>query len=123
MLARWFLLTLLLLHPVRGVLAVSTPAGRATDACERVDGASVCCPMCVAFDECPCAGEPGRDEDPAPATPPVAGDGLRLIPGGIEPVWNDERPATAPLSVRPSRGPPAASSVNAFLSVVCVWTI
>lgn len=121
MLARWFLLTLLLLHPVRGVLAVSTPAWPPTGSC--VD-TGVCCPLCVALDECPCAGEPQRGEDPAPATPPVSGDGPRMIPGDIDSVWNDERPATAMLSVRSARGPPAAAaSVNAFLSVVCVWTI
>lgn len=124
MLARWFLLMLLLLHPVRGVLAVSAPSGRVVDSCATVEAGVVCCPLCVALDECPCASEPERGEDPAPAVPPVVGDGPRVVPGGIDVVWNDERPTMVPLSVRSARGPPAsAASVNAFLSVVCVWTI
>lgn len=115
---------LLVLHPVRGVMAVSTQSGRTADPCATADAEAVCCPLCVALDECPCVAKPERGEDPAPATPPVTGDGPRVIPGGIEPVWNDERPVTAMPSVRSARGPPAAAaSVNAFLSVVCVWTI
>jgi hypothetical protein len=124
MAARWMLVLLLLMHPVRGVLAMP-PRQVATPVSQCGGPGMGCCPLCAALDECPCATDPGPGELPEPATPPTAPDGPRMVAAaGAGAIVFVERPAFVCLKIHGARAPPAGrASVNAFLSVVCVWTI
>lgn len=123
---RLFLVLLLLLHPIRGVLAAGpesraiAPVQGAGDSCSS-DG---CCPLCIEIDACPCASDPTQDRDPAPVVPPTTNDAPRLIAaGGAWSVRSDGAPRAPSPGIAGARAPPAvAMSVNDFLSIVCVWT-
>ena len=125
MLARWFLALLLLIHPVQGVLAAGpearpvTPATVAADPC----GADGCCPICTELDTCLCIAAPGQDRDPAPVAPPTTNDAPRVITSGGWAIWSGTARAAPTTGIAGARAPPAvAPTVNAFLSIVCVWT-
>jgi hypothetical protein len=122
MAARWMLVLLLLLHPVRGVLAM--PARAVEMPVSACGGDGTCCPLCAGLDTCPCVADRGPGELPEPVTPPTTGEGPRVIAAGGGPVFVVERAASVVLTVCAARAPPAVwGSVNEFLSVVCVWTI
>jgi hypothetical protein len=124
MAARWMLVLLLLVHPVRGVLAM--PARPAVPPVSQCGGPGMgCCPLCDALDACPCATDPGPGELPEPVTPPTAPDGPRMVAALDGSVAVDaDRATSVSLKIHGARAPPAQrASVNAFLSVVCVWTI
>lgn len=118
--ARWMLALLLLLHPLRGAMAAWPEPSGPGPAC-TADG---CCPLCAAAPACPCSAAPEPGDPPEPLTLPAKPDAARAAPGD----------ATAEVGLEPSvaRAPKVARSrppagvpgpVNAFLSVVCVWTI
>ncbi|MFK7883524.1 MAG: hypothetical protein AB8F26_04985 [Phycisphaerales bacterium] len=119
MLARLMLAFILLLHPVRGVLAASLDAPQAGEVC-----GSMCCPLCAEFDVCPCnVGPDDPTPIPEPAAPIQGSENLRLLASDV--------PFIAPVrSVRVAspRAPPAISlrgldaTVGLFLSRVCLWT-
>lgn len=123
MAARWMLVLLLLVHPVRGVLAM--PARPAVAPVSQCGGPGMgCCPLCDALDACPCATDPGPGELPEPVTPPTAPDGPRMVAGSQATPFVMDRATAVILKVCGPRAPPSQrASVNAFLSVVCVWTI
>lgn len=123
MAARWMLVLLLLLHPVRGVLAVPDRAAAApVSQCGGTGGA--CCPLCETLDTCPCMTDPGPGELPEPVTPPTAPDGPRAVAAPDTTVFVADRVTPVALKVNGSRAPPGVPGpVNEFLSVVCVWTI
>lgn len=123
MAARWFLVLLLLLHPVRGVLAAGPQARTLPAAPVETCSSDGCCPLCAELDACPCATDPGQDRDPAPVAPPTTGEGPRVIVTGGWAVWAFTLPAALPVRIAGARAPPAVfTTVNEFLSVVCVWT-
>lgn len=123
MAARWMLVLLLLLHPVRGVLAMPSRAVETPVSFCGGDG-TACCPLCAGLDQCPCLADRGPGELPEPVTPPTTNDGPRVIAATDGPVFVFERSASVLLRVRGARAPPVVwGSVNGFLSVVCVWTI
>lgn len=124
MTAHWFLAMLLLINPLRGVVAPSLePAGTGVSQAPSCALVGDCCPLCTP-DTCPCAGDdPAQDRDPAPATPPTKGDAPRVTGSGTGPVWFDALEPLASLRDASPRAPPShPAPVNAFLSLVCVWT-
>lgn len=121
MLARWLLVALLLIHPVRG-LAVAC-VGESAEPSVVCDPAG-CCPLCEIAGECPCAGEDSRL--PEPAAPMQTGPTAEAPRLALEPeplVWSDavvwrRLPS---VNARPEARA-VARCVNEFLSTVCVWT-
>lgn len=125
MTAHWFLILLLLIHPMRGVVMPSPEPSRfglpQPASCLM---AGDCCPLCSHLDTCPCAvNDPGHDRDPAPVVPPTKGDTPRPVGVGAGPVWIEALSPVTPLRDAAPRAPPSGSArVNDFLSLVCVWT-
>ncbi|MCC5824242.1 MAG: hypothetical protein LAT64_11200 [Phycisphaerales bacterium] len=125
MTAHWFLILLLLIHPLRGVVMLSPEPSRfvsqQTASCPL---AGDCCPLCSAFDACPCTiNDPGPDRDPAPAVPPTKSDLPRPVGVSAGPVWREAlTPVTLLRDAAPRAPPSHAAPVGDFLSVVCVWT-
>ena len=121
MLVRWLLVALLLIHPVRGLVATcmdeSVPP---TAVCDPAG----CCPLCEISGACPCAGEDPRLPEPAaPVQVTASVDAPRLVSEPEPLVWSDAVVwrRLSSVNARPETRA-IAGSVNEFLSTVCVWT-
>lgn len=124
MLARWFLVMVLLISPLQGALAaVSSWCGEIAPAGVDPCG-SVCCPLCVELPACPCDAR--RDDRPADRQremPRAGVESPRVAPAPD--MFAAFVPERAGVFVRPVRAQAAGrleATVNAFLSVVCVRT-
>jgi hypothetical protein len=118
--ARVLLVLLLLLHPVRGLVAGVPQALPTTPACER---SGDCCPLCSVLDTCPCVqDDPEPEPAPEPLTRPASPEMARVLPGSFELI--DVTPSdAAPAGLAAARAPSGmARTVGDFLSLVCVWT-
>lgn len=121
MLARWLLVAMLLIHPVRGLVAACLGgAGTPSVACDPAG----CCPLCEIAGECPCAGEDQRLPDPAaPVQASPTSEAPRLASEPEPLLWSDAVVWRRLPSVNAEPETRAvAGCVNQFLSKVCVWT-
>lgn len=121
MLARWLLVVLLLIHPVRGLVAVC--AGEVNTPSIACDPAA-CCPLCEIAGDCPCAGEDQRPQDPvAPVQAGPTAEAPRLVSEPEPRVWSDAMVwLRLPVVNAQPKARAVAGCVNQFLSTVCVWT-